>query len=232
VSFFSKDGSLIASRQLLIPAPPYSITGYAAGLAVQVTLYNPEEDGWNTVFLFDRRGHGIGQGCELPAEYPNSFRRDRMLGHAQFGAVRALKDELFCSFAGTPVIQVMDTLGRSIRQLRVAPPIYEAPPDAPFDMNRQATLHFLASYTAHADFYPFDSGFVSFYSRFDWGSQRFRYWAFVCRVSPTTQARCGLANLPGKPILAIALDSVLVSDDTVAAASKLPLSILTLEAHP
>lgn len=162
----------------------------------------------------DAQGRTLGSGCTIDPRYPESRRRDRLLSRFDYGSVSARDGRIYCTQAVSPVVQVMDSLGRPVEQIRTAPPFYAPPGDHGFTMDQKEIFAFLGSFTALYAFYPVERGFVSVFSRFDPAKSEIRYHLFVCDTGTTR--RCGVAeNLP-KPVYVPSLEMVYLQAETEA----------------
>jgi hypothetical protein len=214
VSVFGFDGTFIESRAFDTPTPPVAITMTGNRMVSMGVLgiTDPGRQGWNVLGITDAEGKRVGQGCMMDARYLESSKREGMLSHIDFGGVSSRDNRIYCTQSISPVVQVMDSLGRPIEQIRIAPPFYVAPRDKEETLNQKAIFDYLGSFTAHVAFYPVEGGFVSVYSRFDPKLGEVRYHLFACETGEKRE--CGVVRNIRKPVYIPSLRTVYVEEES------------------
>lgn len=213
VALFGHDGRFIGMRNFDTPTAATSILtqgGRMIGMGV-LAIADPAREGRNVLGITDAAGKRLGAGCVIDPRYLESSRGGGMIGTLTYGSVAARGGRLYCTQMISPVVQVMDSLGRPIEQIRLAPRFYTAPEDRPLTQDRGEILRYLGSFTSHVAFHPVEGGFVSVFSRYSSEWTDIRYHLLVCdttRVEP----RCGVVYDLPKPVYVPGLDRVYVEE--------------------
>jgi hypothetical protein len=214
VSLFGHDGRFIEMRNFDTPTAATSIItdrGRMIGMGV-LAIADPEREGRNVLGITDAAGKRLGAGCAIDERYIESSRTGGMIGSLTYGSVAARDGRIYCTQMISPVVQVMDSLGRPIEQMRLTPPFYAAPEDRPATQDRTAILSYLATFTAHVAFHPVEGGFVSVYSRYSDEWTGIRYHLFICDTTQP-EPRCGVVHDTPKPVYVASLDRIYIQRD-------------------
>jgi hypothetical protein len=163
----------------------------------------------------DRSGRVLWRGCERSPAYITSEREGGTLRAFAFRGVTALGGRIFCSQPLTAVVQIYDTAGRFLGTSRRAPPNYRPPRDEATDLSIRALRRFEATWSYHARFLPFPTGFLSVYSEYDTMANHARYTVFACD-SATGGTRCAATKTYEEPKLLTGDTLILVKDGTTA----------------
>lgn len=214
VSLFGHDGRFIEMRNFDTPTAATGILtdrGRMIGMGV-VAIADPAREGRNVLGITDAAGKRLGAGCAIDERYIESRRAGGMIGSLTYGSVAARDGRIYCTQMISPVVQVMDSLGRPIEQIRLTPPFYAAPEDRPATQDRTAILNYLATFMAHVAFYPVEGGFVSVYSRYSDEWTDIRYHLFICDTT-RAEPRCSVVYDTLKPVYVPSLDRVYIQQD-------------------
>lgn len=216
LSVFGFDGAFRETRPLDTPTTPvdFVVAGNRIIGMGGLSISDPAKQGWNVMGVVDAQGKRIGTGCIADPRYVESRRRDHMISRFDFGTVSERNGRIYCTQGVSPVVQVMDSLGRPVEQIRTAPPFYAPPVDREITMNQKAIFEFLGTFTAMREIYPVDGGHVSVFSRFDPAKSSLRYHLFVCETGQN--GRCGVVQDLPKPVYVPSLDTVYLQEDTEA----------------
>jgi hypothetical protein len=213
VSLFGYDGRFIQMRNFDTPTAATSITtdgGRMIGIGV-LAIADPALEGRNVLGITDAAGRRLGDGCVMDERYLESSRTRGMIGALTYGSVAARGGRIYCTQMISPVVQVMDSLGRPIEQIRLEPRFYQAPEDRPVTQDRAEILKYLATFTAHVAFYPVEGGFVSVFSRYSGEWTDIRYHLLVCDTT-RGEPRCGVVHDLPKPVYIPSLDRVYIEE--------------------
>lgn len=213
LSLFDYDGKFIEARPFDTPTTATSIVlagNRMVGMGV-LGITDPGREGWNVLAVTDAAGKRVGEGCVIDERYVQSSRTGGMISNLTFGSAAAQGGRIYCTQTISPVVQVMDSVGRPVEQLRVAPPFYVPPRDKPTTPSQKAIFEYLGSFTAHVAFHPVEGGFVSVFSRFNEELGEVRYHLFVCQTGGET--RCGIVQNVRKPVYVAGLDRVYVEEE-------------------
>jgi hypothetical protein len=169
------------------------------------------DDTAGIVSIVDREGHARTLGCAPDPLYRESVKNAGLFQYFRFFGVSTLGRRTYCRQPITPVVQILDEHGRPLGTLRRAPPFYKRPPDVSKanPTNKTLLVTFRSQWTEHTRFFPYEAGFVSFYTVYDANAGRDRYFLFACDSASGT-ARCRSAESPGMPLDFIAPDTLIV----------------------
>ena len=213
LSVFGFDGAFVENRPLDTPnaAVDFVVAGNRIAAMGGLAIPDPGKQGWNALGVFDMQGKRIGSGCIADPRYVESRRRDGRIARFEWGTVSERDGWIYCTQGISPVVQVMDSLGRPVEQIRTAPPFYAPPVDGEPTMDRKHIFEFLGSFTAMREIYPVDGGHVAVFSRFDPAKNSLRYHLFVCETG--RDQRCGVVQDLPQPVYVPSLDTVYLQED-------------------
>lgn len=163
-------------------------------------------------------GRIIARGCRVDPAYASSVRRNGQLSAYGFVSVAAADGRIYCTQPITPIVQVLNSSGRLVETIKIAPPFYVAPRDTAFTMNERARRAFESTFTSHIGIYATRHGFVSVYYRYDNLQERDEYRLFACDRTPRRQSRCATVISPGAPLGLIEPDTLIVAESPAGAA--------------
>ena len=210
---FDREGRFVNMRESNTPTNPISIAASKDLIVTMsgLTITDPSRQGWDVVGITKSSGEVVGKGCAMDPRYLESSRNKGMIWHFDFGSVAVHGDRIYCIQTISPVVQVMDFAGKRVEEIRVAPPFYQAPEDVKEVLNQKAIFDYLGTFTAHAHFFPVESGFISAYTRFDSEAGEVRYHLFACNREPSL--RCGVIQNVRKPVYAASADTIYLEEE-------------------
>lgn len=185
----------------------------SSGMFVTTTVKKLKGSIADVLHLVDQKGASIGTGCRVDPRILESDRDQGMLGSLVFASLSVLGDRIYCAQATTPIVQVVDTLGRAHTPITIMPPFYVAPVDRPLTMNSKHMMAFNASFTTHVAFVPTRSGFVSIYSKYDTTAQQTKYYLFACDSAKISHS-CGTHRSDRRILQVTSPDTVYVEESS------------------
>ncbi len=198
-SFGLRDGRVETLRTDL-PGAPTAIESEGNLLYILTSMVaNPDRKGSDLLSILNPAGKPVGRGCPLDPRYVRSHKNEGFISHNQFGDIAVRDGRVYCIQTISPVVQVMDTTGRTLRHIQIAPPFYRAPEDRKMSFNQKDIFEWLSTWTTHTKIYALEGGFASIYSTFDPERQQQQYALFLCNDNEG-RLRCGMAEHLGKPI--------------------------------
>lgn len=215
VPVYRPDGSHLGGVDWTNERMPTDLRLTADGMLVTTTVASDGSTGPEYLHIVGPGGITRATGCRVNPRVLSSDRRGGMLGALTFTSVSALGDRIYCAQPTTPVVFVVDTAGRPLPPIRLAPPFYVPPRDMPLTTNTRRALGFTGSFTTHAGFEPTPHGFISTYSRYDTTAQQHRYSLFACD-SAGGPRRCGVLPL-GARVLRVATPDTVITEERGAA---------------
>lgn len=162
-----------------------------------------------TLRFTNAEGKLQAQACPAGAHYVTSAKRGGMIAATQGFTVAQVGARFACHEPNSPEVRVVDRAGKSLGQYSARGPWYVPPQDVPMSMRPLDDERFQASYTAHAAFWPFESGFVSVFQRFDPTHKRPSFTILSC-PSAVANNRCVSAVAPGRVVAALSPDTIAV----------------------
>jgi hypothetical protein len=216
-------------QQMALPATSstYDIAPVGGNLAIAVVQPTRANNVLPIVQVVTRRGQVVGNGCQLDPRYHKSDEKQGIIGMFRGMGVTTFNARLYCRQAITPIVQVLDSVGRALGSISVAPPFYHAPTDAPSSMNVATVNKFRSSWWEHRQFFPTATGFVSIYASYDSMSQNNRYRAFACDSAAGIR-KCGVADVPGTPIEFLPPDTIVTAMPRTKATERQAIAFLTI----
>lgn len=187
-------------------------TLYVATLHGDTSARNPY-----LVRALDHDGRIIARGCRVDPEFISSSVRSGQLGSYGFVSVAAADGRIYCTQPISPIVQVLNSSGRLVEAIKLAPPFYVAPRDTALTLNEQARRAFESTFTAHIGVYARRRGFVSVYYRYDSVHERDEYRLFACDHAPRRWARCATVISPGAPLGILQPDTLIVTETPTGA---------------
>lgn len=202
---FGDDGSFRAAEQLPLPRGPTAFEVVGGSLYVLTPgVTDSSGGGWDQLTVLDSNFGVVGRGCPVEARVVESMKSNGSLSTYQPSGVAVLDELVYCVHPISPTIQVMNTDGKNLGAVAVAPPFYRAPLDGPFSTNQKEILKYAASFTSHNVVYPVRDGpgFVSVYRSYDLEAGGSRYWLFRCTLEADWGVRdCAMTESNKKVVL-------------------------------